>query len=37
VVWAHAYVTQQAEIVSSLAAQVVTWTLTVTDVVRQGM
>lgn len=37
VMWSHCYVTQQAEIVSSREAQVVTWTLTLVDVVRQGL
>lgn len=37
VMWSHAYITQQAEIVSSREAQVVVWTLTLVDVVRQGM
>ena len=37
VMWSNAYVTQQSEIVSSREAQVVTWTLTLTDVVRQGL
>jgi hypothetical protein len=36
-VWSHCYVTQQPEIVSSREAQVVTWTLTLVDVVRQGL
>lgn len=36
-VWAHCYVTQQPEIVSSQTASVVTWTLTLVDVVRQGL
>lgn len=37
VAWSHAYVTQQPEIVSSREAQTVTWTLTLVDVVRQGL
>jgi len=35
--WSHCYVTQQPEIVSSQTASVVTWTLTLVDVVRQGL
>lgn len=35
--WSHAYVTQQSEIVSSREAQVVTWTLSIVDGIRQGL